>query len=388
MSAASSTRPEAAPGTRCLLLQLEPTPYILPRALYVYRDENLHTDLYFTYLNSSQPWGGDADIGKIPVLLDPAKSVTQRVANVLHLMWRILSGDYTVAHIAGWGHWVVRLAILCCKIRGVPFSVESDSPLLADLRGWREKLKSLLYPVWMQWIGYAIPGGLRQAAFFRQYKVPEAKILISHMTVDTAKIRNTTTPPKREFRVAKGIPQDQILFVFVGRLLAQKGIDTLLQAFEIVQNGSLLSALVIVGDGPERGLVEHAAAKYPGRIWVVGREGSTGVISWLRAGDVLVLPSRDEHWGLVVNEAMTCGLPVIVSDVCGCVDDLVLPERNGIIFPVDNAAKLAEAMLQLAKQEERRVSMGTESEVLIRPWTIERQAETIRAALVRMSYTR
>jgi glycosyltransferase involved in cell wall biosynthesis len=85
---------------------------------------------------------------------------------------------------------------------------------------------------------------------------------------------------------------------------------------------------------------------------------------------------------------MTCGLPVIVSDVCGCVDDLVLPERNGIIFPVDNAAKLAEAMLQLAKQEERRVSMGTESEVLIRPWTIERQAETIRAALVRMSYTR
>jgi glycosyltransferase involved in cell wall biosynthesis len=240
----------------------------------------------------------------------------------------------------------------------------------------------------MQWIGYAIPGGSRQAAFFRQYKVPEAKILISHMTVDTEKIRNTITPPKREFRAAKGIPQDQILFVFVGRLLAQKGIDTLLQAFEIVQKDSPHSALVIVGDGPERGWVEQVAAKYPGRVWVVGREGSAGVISWLRASDAFVLPSRDEHWGLVVNEAMTCGLPVIVSDVCGCVDDLVLPERNGMIFPVDNAGKLAEAMLQLAKLEERRVSMGTESEVLIRPWTIERQAETIRAALVRMSYSR
>jgi glycosyltransferase involved in cell wall biosynthesis len=208
------------------------------------------------------------------------------------------------------------------------------------------------------------------------------------MTVDTEKIRNTITPPKREFRAAKGIPQDQILFVFVGRLLAQKGIDTLLQAFEIVQKESPHSALVIVGDGPERGWVEQVAAKYPGRVWVVGREGSAGVISWLRASDAFVLPSRDEHWGLVVNEAMTCGLPVIVSDVCGCVDDLVLPERNGMIFPVDNAGKLAEAMLQLAKLEERRVSMGTESEVLIRPWTIERQAETIRAALVRMSYSR
>jgi glycosyltransferase involved in cell wall biosynthesis len=388
MSAASSTRPEAAPGTRSLLLQLEPTPYILPRALYIYRDENLHTDLYFTYLNSSQPWGGDAEIGTIPVLLSPSKSIAHRLSSVWQLMWRILRGDYTVAHIAGWGHWVVRLAILCCKLKRIPFSVESDSPLLTDLRGWREHFKSLLYPVWMRWIGYAIPGGSRQAAFFRHYKVPDEKILISHMTVDTDKIRNTPSPSKQEFRSSRGIPQDQVLFLFVGRLLAQKGIDTLLQAFEDVQKRSPEAALVVVGDGPERGMVDQAAAKYPGRIWVVGREGSTGVISWLRASDVFVLPSRDEHWGLVVNEAMTCGLPVIVSDVCGCVDDLVLSGRNGIVFPVDDAVKLAESMLRLAKERDQRISMGRESESMIRPWTIERQAETIRAALVRMSYSR
>jgi glycosyltransferase involved in cell wall biosynthesis len=388
MSAASSIRPEAAPGTRCLLLQLEPTPYIVPRALYVYRDESLHTDLYFTYLNSSQPWGNDAEIGKIPVLLDPTGSPLKRMGNVCRLMLRILRGDYTVAHLAGWGHWVVRLAILCCKIRGVPFSVESDSPLLPELNGWREQLKRLLYPTWMRWISYAIPGGSRQAAFFRYYKVPDDKILISHMTVDTEKIRSTKSTPKQEFRNAKGIPQDQVLFVFVGRLLEQKGIDTLIEAFGLVQKESPRAALVIVGDGPERVMVDLAAAKYPGRIWVVGREGSAGVISWLRAGDVFVLPSRDEHWGLVVNEAMTCGLPVIVSDACGCVDDLVAVGRNGSIFPVDNAAKLAEAMLQLANDDCKRVSMGKESEAIIEPWTIERQAETIRAALVRMSYSR
>jgi glycosyltransferase involved in cell wall biosynthesis len=388
MSAASTTRPAAAPGTRCLVLQLEPTPYIVPRALYLYRDESLHAELYFTYLNSSQPWGDDAAIGKIPVLLDPEQSPTRRLKNVFRLMWRILRGRYTVAHLAGWGHWVVRIAIICCKTRGVPFSVESDSPLLADLRGWREQLKRIFYPIWMRWIGYAIPGGSRQAAFFRYYGVPEDKILISHMTVDTDKIRLTDSPLRQEFRKARNIPQDQVLFVFVGRLLAQKGIDTLLQAFELIAKVSPRTALAIVGDGPERSRAEQVAAKYPGRLWIVGREGSAGVISWLRASDAFVLPSRDEHWGLVVNEAMTCGLPVIVSDVCGCVDDLLVDGRNGIVFSVDNAGKLADAMLELATNDDQRISMGKESEVIIRPWTIERQAETIRATLVRMSYTR
>ena len=388
MSAAPSNFPQAAPGTRCLVLQLEPTPYIVPRAIYVFRDPGLHTDLYFTYLNSSQPWGADADIGEIPVLLDPAGSPAHRLLNVARLMGRILRGDYTVAHLAGWGHWVVRLAILCCKIRGVPFSVESDSPLLTDLSGFRESLKRLLYPVWMRWISYAIPGGSRQAAFFRYYGVPEEKIVISYMTIDTNKIRQTPSLSKSDFRSAQGIPQNQVLFTFVGRLLAQKGIDTLLQAFEKMHSTCPNAALAVVGDGPERTMVEQAAAKFPGRIWVAGRQSSAGVVAWLRASDVFVLPSRDEHWGLVVNEAMTCGLPLVVSDACGCVDDLVVTGRNGIVFQVENAAKLAEAMTQLSLNESQRTSMGRESESMIQPWTIDRQAETIRMALVRMSHAR
>ncbi len=388
VTATSATRAEAAPGTRCLVLQLEPTPYILPRALYVYRDPNLHADLYFTYLNSSQPWGSDAEIGNIPVLLNPSHSTFRNFTEVLKLLWRVLRGDYTVAHLAGWGHWVVRLAILCCKVRGVPFSVESDSPLLKDLSGWREWLKRRVYPAWMRWIGYAIPGGSQQAAFFRYYGVPDQKIVISHMTVDTEKIRRTETPSREEFRKVRAIPNEQVLFVFVGRLLEQKGINTLLDAFDLVAADVPQLGVAFVGDGPERSTVEEAAREYPGRIWVAGREGSTGVVSWLRSSDVFVLPSRDEHWGLVVNEAMVCGLPVVVSDACGCVDDLVFSGRNGFSFPVDDSKRLAEIMVKLATNDSERRAMGRESEKLIAPWTIERQAEAIRSSLVRMSYSR
>jgi glycosyltransferase involved in cell wall biosynthesis len=108
----------------------------------------------------------------------------------------------------------------------------------------------------------------------------------------------------------------------------------------------------------------------------------------MRSSDVFVLPSRREPWGLVVNEAMVCGLPVIVSDACGCVDDLVVPEQNGYVVPVDDVEGLAQVMTALAKDREKRVAMGEAARETIAPWVIERQAETIKTALVRMMNTK
>jgi glycosyltransferase involved in cell wall biosynthesis len=360
----------------------------LPRALYLKRDPGLSVDLYFTFVNASQPWGADAGAEDVPVILDRSVSATRRLKNAAALLGRILRGDYAAAHLAGWAHWLVRLSILACRIRGVPFAVESDTPLRKADQDWREKLKSLLYPVWMQWITCAIPGGKRQAEYFRYYGVPEEKILISHMTVDTARLRATVTPSRCEFRKVHGIPDDQVLMLFVGRLVEQKAIDTLLAAFELAASRNPNVGLAIVGDGPERSLVEAASRRFPGRIWFPGRENQQGVVSWMRSSDVFVLPSRREPWGLVVNEAMVCGLPVIVSDACGCVDDLVVPEQNGYVVPVDDIENLARAMTALANDRRKRIAMGEAARKTIVPWGIERQEETIKAALVRMMNTK
>ncbi|HEU5402767.1 MAG TPA: glycosyltransferase family 4 protein [Terriglobales bacterium] len=380
--------PAGSSKRRCLVLLLEPTPYILPRALYLKRDPELRVDLYFTFVNASQPWGADADFEDVPVVLDRSLPIARRIKNASALLGRILRGDYAAAHLAGWAHWLVRLSILACRLRGVPFAVESDTPLRAAHRGWRERVKSTLYPVWMKWITYAIPGGTRQAEYFRYYGVPAEKILISHMTVDTVKLRATQTPSRCEFRKMRGISDDQVMMLFVGRLVEQKAIDNLLAAFEIASVREPRLCLAIVGDGPERDLVEGTASRFPGRIWFRGRESQQGVVSWMRSSDVFVLPSRREPWGLVVNEAMVCGLPVIVSEACGCVDDLVQPDRNGYIVPVDDVEKLAQAMTTLARDGGMRKSMGEAARQIIAPWIIERQAETIKAALVRMLNTK
>ncbi|MDT8070301.1 MAG: glycosyltransferase family 4 protein [Terriglobia bacterium] len=379
--------PSASVGSeskrRCLVLLLEPTPYILPRALYLKRDPTLSVDLYFTFLNASQPWGLDADAEGVPVLLDRSVSFAARMRNIAALVRRIVRGEYGAAHLAGWAHWVVRLSILACRMRGVPFAVESDTPLRTS-NGWRGRTKDRVYPLWMKWITFAIPGGTRQAEYFRHYGVPQEKILISHMTVDTARVRDARTPARREFREARGIPTDQVVCLFVGRLVHQKAIDVLLAAFEIAAARDPKLGLAIVGDGPERERVEKFVGKFPGRVWYPGRENQRGVISWMRSSDAFILPSRREPWGLVVNEAMVCGLPIIVSDACGCVDDLIFHQENGYVFPVDNVVKLAEAITAMATDKEKRTAMGEASQRIIAPWVIERQAETIKTALVKM----
>jgi glycosyltransferase involved in cell wall biosynthesis len=381
-------RPVAAPGTRCLLLQLEPTPYILPRALYVYRDPELHTDLIWTFVNSSQDWGEDAQVGDFPVLLDTRVSKLKQLGRVARLIADILRGRYTVAHLAGWGHWVVRLAIISCKSRGVPFSLESDTPLNRDLTGWREWVKRQVYPILLNWAEVVIPGGTRQANLFRYYGVPEEKISISHMTVDAQRLRGLRTPVREQVRAQAGISTDRVLMLFVGRLIGHKGIDVLLEAFESVVAECDNLELVVIGDGPLRSRVEEFADRYPGRVRFLGRQKQQSVVAWMRASDFLVLPSEHEPWGLVVNEAMICGLPVIVSDACGCADDLVEPRRNGLLFPAGNASVLSMAMKDLTTDENTRANMKCEAERIIEPWVIERQAETIRAALVRMSYAK
>jgi glycosyltransferase involved in cell wall biosynthesis len=357
--------------------------------LYVYADPELHTDLIWTYVNSSQDWGKDAEIGDLPVLLDRNISSMRRFGRVARLMWALLRGRYTVAHLAGWGHWVVRLAIVCCKLRGVPFSVESDTQLNRNLSGRREWLKEKLYPVILNWPEIVIPGGTRQANLFRHYGISEDKISISHMTTDIRKINSIPSQPREQFRAGVGICDEDVVVLYVGRLESYKGVAILLEGFEKALKRNQKLVLAVIGDGSMTQEVESVRNRMAsGRVHLVGRQPVESVTQWMRSSDMLVLPSLHEQWGMVVNEAMTCGLPVIVSDACGCVDDLIEDGRTGFVFKSGESGDFAAKILQLAEDPSRRQGMGLEGQRRIEPWAIERQAETIRSALVRMSYSK
>ena len=89
---------------------------------------------------------------------------------------------------------------------------------------------------------------------------------------------------------------------------------------------------------------------------------------WLAQSDVLVLPSKSEPWGLVVNEAMVCGMPVVVSDTCGCVGDLVRDGANGFTFNHAQQADLEKHLTFFIQNPGRITGMGQESLKLIAPF--------------------
>ena len=149
-------------------------------------------------------------------------------------------------------------------------------------------------------------------------------------------------------------------FLFVGRLVEEKGI------FDLVEAYSRLSAdtrheigLVFVGDGPARDQISVRTARIsPGSVRTLGFLQRDDLAQIYPLADALVFPTYSDAWGLVVNEAMACGLPVITTEVAGCHRDLVHHGENGFVVSAGDINSLFECMNQLALNPELRERMG------------------------------
>jgi glycosyltransferase involved in cell wall biosynthesis len=149
-------------------------------------------------------------------------------------------------------------------------------------------------------------------------------------------------------------------FLYVGRLSIEKGLDDLLDAFSKVHAKLPETRLDLVGAGQ---LKEQLAA----RVKQLGLEQSVTFLGPKNTEEIgrlfmnstaLVLPSHSEPWGLVVNESLSYGCPVVVSNVCGCVPELVLPGRTGYSYPVGDVAAMAQAMLDVSHLSTDRVAVA------------------------------
>jgi len=152
-------------------------------------------------------------------------------------------------------------------------------------------------------------------------------------------------------------------FLYVGRLVKAKGVFDLLDAYARLKaehRGKV--GLVFVGDGSDRQeLVERASKIVPGTIQFLGFMHREELPAAYALADGLIFPTHSDPWGLVVNEAMACGLPVIATNVAGCASDLVENGWNGFVISPGDASQLSLAMEKLASNSELRVEMGRRS---------------------------
>lgn len=360
------------------MIYIEPTPYILGWLHEVAKVSELPPDVVFIARDSTQKWGVNLDGLNAEVLESSLFPALTRLAAI------ILKGSYRIVHVAGWwGSPLLVAAQLLAIMSGALLTVESDTPLPGTLPTWKTALKRILYPLYFRLPAAFFPGGTLQAEYLRHYGVPDTKITAANMTVDVAEIRRRCEfrgeSGRRTLRQGLGYRDEDVVVIFVGRLLSHKGVDDLLAAFEQSVMSCRELRLLIIGDGPERSRLE-AASQDDGRITVMGRLDFDGVVEALHAADIGVVPSHFEPWGLVVNEMMAAALPVIVSDSVGCRSDLVVPGRNGAIYPTGDIADLSLHLTSLAASRNLRTIQGENSVSIIRAWTLKNMAERVVSA--------
>ena len=162
----------------------------------------------------------------------------------------------------------------------------------------------------------------------------------------------------------------------VNYFIPRKGLDVLIRAFRQVAGPR--DALVLVGSGPEEvGLKELALGDE--RILFPGYLDGAGKTAYYAAADIFAFPTLHDPWGLVVNEAMAFGLPVVATDAAGCVHDLV--GDNGLVVPPGNAEELAGALARLLADEALRARMGQRSREIIADYTVATARNTFMQAI-------
>lgn len=141
-------------------------------------------------------------------------------------------------------------------------------------------------------------------------------------------------------------------FLCVGRFIAEKNHQLLLQAYSIYQNQGGRRALLLVGSGPLLNSLELQRQELfdPGSVSIIPFEQLKDLTKRYANSFALILASFKDTWGLVVNEAMSAGLPVIVSNACGCVDDLVIDQKTGLVFQSNSPIDLATCLWKLEHQ--------------------------------------
>ncbi len=287
----------------------------------------------------------------------------------------IICGGYNYA--ASWE------ALLWARRRGVRFVLWSESNGEDARRGWAwvESLKAYFL---RHCDGFVVPG---KASFeyLRSLGSPEASISTAPNAVDNslfAAQAENARAHATQFREKLKLPARFILFV--GRLVPEKGVFDLLEAYAKLESGLRSEVgLVFAGDGVSREeLAQRAKRISPGMVCFPGFAQREDLAGLYALAEALVLPTHSDPWGLVVNEAMACGLPIIVSSVAGCSADLVEDGWNGYVVPPRDSEKLSVAVDSLARQPELKPRMSARSSERIRNYSPQACADGLAAAAI------
>jgi len=297
----------------------------------------------------------------------------------------IQGGNFDAVLAHGWNllcYWQAANAAGRC---GIPVLARGDSQLITPRNGLLRIAKELMYPLMLKKFDVFLSVGRRHSEYLRHYGVSTDRIFSVPHCVDNGffraaaeKARQMKVSPRSSFGLAEG----GTVFLFAGKFILKKRPLDFLSALDALRQEGVLAQGLMIGDGPMRHILEKHVEEHQTPCLLGGFLNQREMGRAYAAADAMALPSDGrETWGLVVNEAMACGVPVIVSDQAGCAPDLVIDGRTGFTYPCGRTDELTQRMREIARNHDLLAALSRGALEHIKLFSFEAACDGLLAAL-------
>jgi len=287
-------------------------------------------------------------------------------------------GAFDAVLVNGWNHKAAWQTIWAAKQLGLPVLTRGDSHLHTPRSPMKTWIKRISYPLMLRAFDGFLDVGQWSREYYLHYGVRPDRIFHVPHVIDEAQFRHSAESFRNEresIRREWNLPSQAIVFLFAGKFIALKNPMTFLRSLGLAFTEDPAIAGLMVGDGSLRSECQAFASRAGLPAVFTGFLNQSTLVNAFVAADVLVVPSEHETWGIVVNEAMWCGLPCIVSDQVGCGPDLVAAQGAGEVFPLHDEAALAAAMVKFAHNPELRRQSGERAREVVQAYSVASAVE-------------
>lgn len=233
------------------------------------------------------------------------------------------------------------IAIEYMKLKKIPFVISSDGGLIKNDKGIKYKLKARYISAASAWLST----GSATTEYLCHYGAHKSQVYVypfSSVKDEDVLLKPVSQIEKDELRHELGMKEKRII-ISVGQFIHRKGYDILLRACKDVDKNI---GVYIIGGEPTEEYIQLKKELYLTNVYFVGFMRKDQLSKYYRAADLFVLPTREDIWGLVVNEAMAYGLPVITTDKCVAGIEMIVDGLTGNIIPVDNVEVLSSKLIE------------------------------------------
>ena len=336
---------------------------------------------------SHNPWGAaatPAHYHKISLFSEatdryPRKSELRRA-----FLWALDQVNPEVIAVNGWNNFGSLIAANCCVRRGIRMVVMSESSRQDESRaGWKEAIKRRIVGLYSA----ALVGGERHVEYLVELGMPAERIFTGYDVVDNRHFDEKAEEiSSRESEIRQKCALPENYFLASARFIEKKNLPRLIRAYAEYRRASEIAGntpwdLVLLGDGPLREILkaQRSTLKLDEHVHLPGFKPYDELPVYYALAKAFVHASTTEQWGLVVNEAIASGLPVIVSNRCGCAPELV--NGNGLTFEPTNEHELTAGLLYVASlSDQERKHLGDTSYKIAANFTPERFSEGLERA--------